>query len=161
MKNVIVLGIGNRLMGDDGIGVRIVEALGQGKILDNVRFAVGETDIDYSLNELFDEDICVIVDASRSGRDPCSVGVFDLKEVFKQRRSALSFHDFDLIHAMKRANMFKDGLLITVEICSAGFSPELSPLMRERFEEIVREVRVIIGSYLLARGLQSRLLAKL
>ena len=107
MKPVIVLGIGNRLMGDDGIGVRIIEALGQENTSEKVRFAAGETDIGYCLSELADGDLCIIVDGSCSGREPCTVDVIDLKEVFAQRRPALSFHDFDLIHAMKRENIDK------------------------------------------------------
>ncbi|HVI42208.1 MAG TPA: hypothetical protein VM577_16265, partial [Anaerovoracaceae bacterium] len=114
----------------------------------------GETDIDYCLSELSDRDICVIVDGGRSGKEPGSVEVLTLQEVFSQRRTALFFHNFDLIQAMKRENMLKDGILITVEVCSVELSAELSPFMRERFEEIVREVKVIISSYLLSRGIR-------
>ena len=45
--------------------------------------------------------------------------------------------------------MIKEGILITIEVSSVGFSTELSPLMGERFEEIAREAEVIISSYLL------------
>jgi len=148
MNQAIVLGVGNRLMGDDGIGVCIVEALGQENTSEKVRFAAGETDIDYCLSELADGDLCVIIDGGFFGKAPCSVEVLDLKEVFAQKRPALSFHDFDLIQAMKRENMMKEGILITIEVCDLGFSPELSILMRERFEEIVREIKVIVNSFL-------------
>ncbi|MEL7656543.1 MAG: hypothetical protein AAGU75_11620, partial [Bacillota bacterium] len=79
--------------------------------------------------------------------EPCSIGVFSLQDVYKQKRSALSFHDFDLIHAMKTENLLKEGMLITVEICSIGFSTELSPVMKEQFAQIVRQVKEIIDDY--------------
>jgi hydrogenase maturation protease len=157
MKHTVVLGIGNRLMGDDGIGVRVVEALGQGNRSGKIRFAAGETDIDYCLNELAEAEVYVIIDGGCSGREPCSVDVIDLKEVFAQIRPALSFHDFDLIHAMKRENMIKEGILITIEVSSVGFSTELSHCMKERFEEIAREVKGIIVSYINGMDLTDRI----
>lgn len=144
MKKITVLGVGNRIMGDDGIGVRIVEALAQDVTMRNFHFAAGETDIDYCLGELEDADRCIIIDASCFGKEPCSIAVQDLKDVFSQRRPACTFHDFDLIHGMKLRDMRKEGILITIEAGFIGFSADLSPLMQERFEEIVREVKVKI-----------------
>lgn len=148
MKNTVVLGIGNRLMGDDAIGVRLAESLGQRNSDRNVRYIAGETDVDYCLNELENADLCIIIDASSSAADLCSVGVTDLKEIFARKRPMASFHDFDLIHAMKRESMMKDGLLITVEICSVELSEDLSPPLRERFDEIAEEIEDRIGRYL-------------
>ncbi len=151
MKRALILGIGNRIMSDDGIGVRIVEALAQENTMEMVRFAVGETDIGYCLSELADADICIIVDAACFGNEPCAVNVFDLADVLEQKRPARFFHDFDLIHGMKINNVMKEGILITVEVCSVAFSAELSPLMRDRLEELIREVKVIVRSYLYGR----------
>ncbi len=149
MKNAVVLGIGNRLMGDDGIGVRLAEALAQKNHYRNVRFVAGETDVDYCLNELTGAALCVILDASCSAAELCSVEVTDLKEIFAQKRPIASFHDFDLFHAMKRENMMKDGILITVEGCPPEFSEELSPQLRVRFDGIAEEVKERIDRYLI------------
>jgi hydrogenase maturation protease len=148
MKQALILGIGNRLMSDDGIGVRIVEALAQDNTMETVRFAAGETDIGYCLSELADADICIIVDAACFGNEPYSVSVLDLEDVLEQKRPARSFHDFDLIHGMKINKMMRKGILITVEVCSVAFSTELSPIMQSRFDDLVRRVKMIIGSYL-------------
>jgi hydrogenase maturation protease len=151
MKRTIVLGIGNRLMCDDGIGVRIVEALGAGNTTENIRYLAGETDVFYCLDELEKADHCILIDAACTGREPCCISVFDLKEVLSQSRALLSLHDFDLIHAMKRYQVIKEGILVTIEICSAVFSEELTELMQERLDEIIREVRVIINNSLNTR----------
>jgi len=148
MKNAVVLGIGNRLMEDDGIGVRLAESLGLRNPYENVRFIAGETDVDYCLNELAGADLCIILDASCSAAELCSVEVTDLKEIFAQKRPMASFHDFDLIQAMKREKMMKDGILITVEGCPPELSEELSPQLRERFDEIAKEVKDKIDRYL-------------
>ena len=147
MKRTVVLGIGNRLMSDDGIGVRIVEALAQGSTMEKIRFAVGETDIEYCLDELTASDSCIIIDAACLGNEPCAVKVLDLADVLEQKRPGYTYHDFDLIHGMKINNMMKEGLLVTVEVCSVAFSTELSPVMKDRFEELVREVRGVIDEF--------------
>ncbi len=147
MKPVIVLGIGNRLMEDDGIGVHVVEELKQTRDAEKIRFVVGETDTDYCLSELFDSDVWIIIDGSSSGKIPGTVDVYSLKEIVSQCRPFRAFHDFDLFHAMKRENLIKDGILITVEVASVGFSTELSAVMESRFAGIVMAVREIIDQY--------------
>ncbi len=69
----------------------------------------------------------------------------------QKRPARYTYHDFDLIHGMKINNVMKEGILITVEVCSVAFSAELSPLMRDRLEELIREVKVIVRSYLYGR----------
>lgn len=147
MTQLLVLGIGNRTMGDDGIGVRIVEALALENNLETVDFVAGETDVDFCLSKLLNADQCIIIDSGYLGKEPCSIGVFPLQQIYEQRRSMLSFHDFDLIHAMTTENLLKKGLLITIEICSIGYSTELSPLMEERFPRIIREIKEKIDDY--------------
>lgn len=57
-------------MQDDGIGVYVVEQLSKGDFLSNFRFAVGETDIDYCLDVIDEEDYLVIIDAANTGSEP-------------------------------------------------------------------------------------------
>jgi hydrogenase maturation protease len=141
---ILVLGIGNRLMCDDGIGVRVVESLGREVSNDGIKFAAGETDVDYCLDVVSDADTCIIIDAARLDGAPCSVRVQDLEETLEKAGAVRTFHEYDLIHAMKREGLIRKGLLITVEVNSVRFSDELSPMMEERFEKIVQEVRELL-----------------
>ena len=141
---IVVLWIGNRLMCDDGIGVRVAEALGREAQKSGIVFTAGETDIDYCLDVVSDADTCIIIDAARLGGTPCSVRVQDLEAVLERACSARTFHEYDLIRAMKREDLIRKGLLITVEVDSIRFSDELSPVMEECFEKIVQEVRELL-----------------
>ena len=143
-SSVVVLGIGNRLMCDDGIGIRVAEQLGRENAGGNIRYIVGETDIDYSLDEIANAEICVIIDAAYAGGEPCSVSVQDLEEVLKKSEPARTFHEYDLIRAMKREGMARKGLLITIEAASIGFSEELSLPMKDRFDKIVQQVKALL-----------------
>lgn len=147
MKKILVLGIGNRMMEDDGIGVHVVEAIAKTNNSYDIRYVAGETDVDYCLRELAWGDRCIFIDGSISEKEPCSVETYPLLDVYAQNRPLLSFHDFDLIHAMKKDNILKDGILIAIEIYSLGFSTELSQPLSERFSEIVQRVKEIIDNY--------------
>jgi hydrogenase maturation protease len=117
-------------------------------MMGQVRFSAGETDIEYCMGELEDAELCIIIDAAYRGHEPCSVNALDLEEVLAQIKPVYSFHELDLIHAMKRENLIRKGILIAVEVSSVNYSAELSPLMKERFEEICRHVRELIKDYL-------------
>lgn len=153
-------------MGDDGIGVRVVEELEKrrksgcwnptaGKssedesgAAENLRFIAGETDVEYCLTELIDEDACIIIDGCSTGNKPGTVNAIPLMEAVLKKRPAAGFHDIDLLQAMARENIDMEGILITAEISCLEFSTELSPTMNERFSEIVCSAEEIIGHYL-------------
>jgi hydrogenase maturation protease len=161
-ERVLILGVGNRLMGDDAIGVLVAEAIG-GSAAETagVRVLAGETDIDYCLRELADSDTCILIDAARTGKEPGYVDVLDLKTALTQLTAAPAMHGFSLLHAMKREGLLKDGILIAVEIDHADFSLELSPLLRERFQGILQEVKWIIDGCLLTYGVRGFALGKI
>ncbi|HWQ78505.1 MAG TPA: hydrogenase maturation protease [Anaerovoracaceae bacterium] len=163
VERVLVLGIGNRLMGDDGVGVHVAEAIGRsyrpeppayGFFSGNVRVLAGETDVDYCLRELADSDACIIIDAACSGKEPGYVDVIDLGTALAQITAAPGIHDFNLLRAMKREGLLKEGILIAVEIDRADFSLELSPPLQARFQDILREVKLIIDGCLLTYGVR-------
>ena len=149
MKTMLVVGIGNRVMKDDSIGVRIVEALSEQCCLESIRFLVGETDVDYCLDQIMPMDECIIIDGGVTGEEPCTVAAYSLDKIFEQNRDVRSFHDMDLISAMKRNGLKKKGLLITVEVAEIGFSTELSPPLRENFATITETVGGLIEKYCL------------
>jgi len=148
MKQSVVLGIGNRLMGDDGIGNCVVEELIRRNAFPDLRLIVGETDTDYCIDELKDADNVILIDASNQGREPCSVTVFSIADTIKELSSSLCPHNFSLIHAMKRQTFRREGILIAIEACSITYRLGLSPGMQEQFPRIVDHVYQRIETYL-------------
>ncbi len=148
MKQVVVLGIGNRLMGDDGIGNCVVEELIRRNALPGLRLIVGETDTDYCLDELEDADNVILIDAASQGREPCSVSVFSIADIMKELPSSFCPHNFDLIHALKSQPFGREGILIAIEACSITYRHGLSPGMEEQFPRIVAHVYQRIETYL-------------
>lgn len=152
MPEILVLGIGNILMGDDGIGVHIANKLLQEKLPDGVKVIDGGT-LGISLLPL----ICgaktlIIVDAIDAGLQPGEMMEvwFDTphtaaKEVMVHRTAPLSLHEFDIWQALGTAQLLgkcpKKVALIGIQVGSIKPLCELSPNLRERMDEYVAFVK--------------------
>ena len=148
IKNVIVLGIGNRLMEDDGVGNDIVEELKRRKAFPSLRLLAGETDTDYCLDEMEGAKHVILIDAANMGKEPGSVTVLSLKKILEELSFSHSSHHFDLLHVMKQQNYKGDGLLLAVEAYSIQYHLGLSSQMEAQLPRIVDEVSKHIKSYL-------------
>lgn len=143
---MLVLGIGNILMMDDGIGIYVIEEL-RSRCKDfNTKYVIGETDVYYCLAEIEKADYVVIIDAASMGEEPCSVATFILEDILQELSPAFSFHDINILQTMKQHNLQKPGILIAIEICNINFTIGLSPMMEEYFINIVNKVEDIITS---------------
>lgn len=140
MKQILVLGIGNQLMMDDGVGVYVVNELKIRNTDPEIRYVIGETDVEYCLGEIEKSDYIIIVDAACFGLEPCTVSTFSLDDYFEEMYFALSFHDFNLLHAMKQNDYRRQGMLVAIEASSIMYSIKLSKIMEDQFSSIVSEV---------------------
>ena len=59
-----IIGIGNILMGDDGIGVKVVDVLEKKMKNMGIEFIKAETDVDYALDNIKDGDFLFIIDST-------------------------------------------------------------------------------------------------
>ena len=88
-KKIIVLGIGNSILGDDGIGLRIVEDLSQ-YMKENIDFIQTEEMGFGLLDFLTGYDLAIIIDSVQTGGIPGSINIFSIRD-FKPEQS-LSNH---------------------------------------------------------------------
>lgn len=75
---VLVLGIGNTLLSDEGVGVHVIQALGQGSLagLDDVELLDGGT-LSFTLaGPIQDSDALIVVDAAQLKSSPGTLRVF-------------------------------------------------------------------------------------
>jgi hydrogenase maturation protease len=133
-----VVGIGNILLRDEGIGCHVVGALG-GISLPDVQVIDGGTCPDV-LQLLEDVDKLVIVDAVRGGGMPGQIYRFRPEDVTLEQKPLLSLHDMSLIDSLKlmqvRHNV-GDAVIIGVEPKEINCGLELSPELQERIPQII------------------------
>jgi len=143
MKKILVLGIGNRLMKDDGIGIYVVEQLSRQNNMEDFEFMVGETDIDFCLSvirEASDKDIIiVIIDAVISGKQPGDILVLEIDELTGSR-GGISLHNQTLLDCISNFGMEIKGFLIGIEPFDICYHFDLSPVLKKRLAEICDHV---------------------
>lgn len=136
MKKVAVIGIGNILLGDDGVGVRVVEELRKRKLPENVKIYDGATSGLRIINFLVDVDKGIIVDAVRGGKSPGNIYRFPIEEALN-KPSIISLHDIDFVFAYK---VSRDVLGLTRDITIIGIEPERIERGLELSEKVKKAV---------------------
>ncbi len=150
MKRIIVLGIGNRLLGDDGIGIYVVEKLRDQDTTDNISYVIGETDIDYCLDEIKDADFIVIVDAARTGDNPGDVTAIPLAKATYATTPGLSLHNLHLLNMIAYFKRELAGFLAGITVGEINYNLGLSRALEDKFPAILLEVQSIIHRAFLA-----------
>ncbi len=115
---ILVLGIGNYLMGDEGIGVHTIHALSKIKLPDNVDIMDGGTGSFNLMPILSQYPIVIFVDATMDGKPSGTLDVL-YPEFASDFPTVLSAHDVglkDMIEALEFQNELPKIVLVTVSI---------------------------------------------
>jgi len=133
-----VLGIGNVLLRDEGIGCHVVHAL-EGIPLPDVKIIDGGTCPDV-LQLLEDADKLVIVDAVKGGGTPGQIYRFHLEDITLEQKPFLSLHDMGLVDNLMLMQLWHsigETIIIGVEPKELEWGLELSPELREKMPQII------------------------
>jgi hydrogenase maturation protease len=137
-----VLGIGNVLLRDEGIGCHVVHAL-EGIPLPDVKIIDGGTCPDM-LQLLEDADKLVIVDAVKGGGTPGQIYRFHLEDITLEQKPFLSLHDVGLVDSLMLMQLWHpdfigigEAVIIGVEPREINWGLELSPELQEKMPQII------------------------
>jgi len=133
-----VVGIGNVLLRDEGIGCHVVHAL-QGVPLPDVEIIDGGTCPEV-LQFLGDTDKLVIVDAVKGGGTPGQIYRFHPEDITLEQKPLLSLHDMSLLDSLKLLHLWHnigEAVIIGVEPGEIGWGLELSSKLQERMPQII------------------------
>ncbi len=142
---VVILGIGNILMSDEGIGVHAVEALQQRFLLpDDVEVVDGGTTGMELLPDLQGADHLIVIDAVRVGVPPATVVRMEGDEVPAFFKTKLSPHQVGLsdVLAALRFSGSAPGhvVLIGVQPVSLEVAMELTPKVAAQMDRVLELV---------------------
>ncbi len=144
---VLILGIGNLLMGDEGIGVRCVQALDESRLPDFAEVVDGGTGGFHLLSLLQDYPAVILVDASLEEAPPGTVTLRKPRFASDFPRS-LSAHDIglrDLVESAALLGGLPEMFLITVSVSRfQEMSMELSPQVEAAIPEVHRMIFEIL-----------------
>jgi hydrogenase maturation protease len=145
----IILGIGNILLKDEGIGCHIVRALEEIP-LSNVRVIDGGTSPDVLF--LGNADKLVVVDAVKGGGIPGEIYRFHLDDIALEQKPFLSLHDISLVDnllLMRLLHNIGETIIIGVEPKEIGWGLELSSELQEKIPQVVETVLAELNNFAL------------
>ncbi|CAG0986125.1 hydrogenase maturation protease [Anaerolineae bacterium] len=144
---ILILGIGNLLLGDEGVGVHAAQHLAALPWPENVTVVDGGTGGFHLLSLFADHDILVLIDATLDDNPPGTVR--ELRPRFaNDYPRTLSAHDIglrDLVETAALTGAHPDVHLIIVSIRSVqNMSTELSPEVAAALPDVVARVHRIL-----------------
>jgi hydrogenase maturation protease len=141
--NIKVIGIGNRIMKDDGIGVRITEDIRKWLEEREMKVMIGETDSESCFYQIEEEDFLIIIDGTLFGIEPGTITVEALNRV-KPAYKGYSQHNMSFIDLLYRYKKTNKGYLIGIEVGEIGFGIDLSEVLEQKYSLLLIEVKKII-----------------
>jgi hydrogenase maturation protease len=142
-SRITVLGIGNILMGDEGIGIHILKRLEEICRLPEIQYVDGGTGGLHLLEYFTASDLLVIIDAALDGKAPGTTTQL-LPEFSSDYPRTLVSHDIglkDMLDAVQLIDQKPETVLFTVTIrdparISMDLSPELQGAVQPAAESI-------------------------
>lgn len=148
-EKTLILGIGNILMGDEGVGVHVVNSLEETALPEGVRTLDGGTGSFLLLEPMQEADRVILVDATVDGRRAGTVR--RLRPRFsKDYPNTLTAHDIglkDLLDAFYLLGSRPEVTLFAISIpplreMTTELSPEISPVIPEVARMVLAETAV-------------------
>jgi len=136
-----VVGIGNVLLRDEGIGCHVAHALEKVPLPD-VEIIDGGTCPDV-LQLVGSADKLVIVDAVKGGGVPGQIYRFRPEEVTLEQKRVLSLHDMSLVDSLRLTQFWQsidETVIIGIEPRELSWGLELSPELEQKMPQIIDAV---------------------
>jgi len=153
-QNVLILGVGNILLGDDGFGVHLINSFADTSFPPNVQILEAGT-VSHQLIPLFRTiDRLIVIDAVEAGDQPGSIFRFTPEDMQFPAGGMASLHQISLIDVLRMAELTggrPDTIIIGVQPKDvSSWSLELSdevraviPKVKELIFEELRKMQVL------------------
>ncbi len=147
-SEILILGIGNVLMGDEGVGAFVAQLLSDEPFPENVRCLDGGTAGFILLGEFQSADIVIMIDATVDGLTPGTWKRIEPR-YSSDYPQTLTAHDIglkDLLDAAQILGKMPKVILYAISIAPLdkvgwGLSPQLEAVVPEICEQIKKEVQ--------------------
>lgn len=142
---ILIIGIGNTLLQDEGIGVHLINELRKMSVPDNV-FLVDNSSGELDLMDYMHKGIekVIIIDAIKGGRTPGTTFRLSANEVITATKHIYALHHTELVDTCHMIDLFgrkpKEIVIVGVVPKETEWSLSLSPELQAKVPEIIRVV---------------------
>jgi|YelNatPaOPRAMG01_1025707.scaffolds.fasta_scaffold78589_2 hydrogenase maturation protease len=143
-KEILILGIGNLLLRDEGVGIQIAHRLMEMDLPDNVEVIDGGTGGLNLIDYLEGRKKVIVIDATKAGGRPGTVYTYTDKDLDLQGAPMLSAHEIDFPQVLKTMKMLSidipEILFIGIEPEDLSDGIELSPVVERQVPNIIKMI---------------------
>lgn len=143
--SVKVVAIGNVLMQDDAIAIEVAKEIEEELLEKGIEVIYGETDFEYCISRVREEDYIFILDAAHLGKCAGEVTFLPLNG-FASKKKGYTQHSYSFLDLLKLFNPQVQGEICAIEIEEVEFGFGLSSLLQGKLKGISEEILSKIDS---------------
>ncbi|MEW6570584.1 MAG: hydrogenase maturation protease [Nitrospirota bacterium] len=153
-KKILILGIGNLLFKDEGVGIQIAEKMKNMNLPPDVEVVEGGTVVSALPYIIEKRDKVIVVDAMKAGGSPGTIYRLSEKEFLETRTGLRTTQESEFEDALRMTMVMKTNpkelVVIGIEPEDMGerdlkLNMELSPTLQKKVPEIIEAVMKEIG----------------
>ncbi|AGK95142.1 HyaD/HybD family hydrogenase maturation endopeptidase [Clostridium pasteurianum] len=145
MKDTVILGIGNILLKDDGVGVYTIRELENEKLPSTIELVDGGTSTLDTLSYFLDYKKVIIVDCLKAGYEPGTIYKINPEYIKSYKSENLSIHDVQILDVAKIANMlgkFPKVTIFGIEPEKICLDTEMTETMKNKIPEVIKLLKM-------------------
>ena len=137
--SIKVIAIGNILMRDDGIAIEVTKEIEETLLEKRIEVIYGETNLQYSISSVEEEDYIIILDGTCYGKIPGEIISFTLNTFISNKKS-YSQHSYSFLDLLKLYYPNINGEVYGIKVKEVEFGFGLSSVMKEKVKDIAKEI---------------------
>ena len=144
-KRILVLGVGNLLLSDEGVGVHVAQRMMTMAMPPEVQVVEGGTDGFGLVNVITEADRMILIDAVRGGGQPGSIYRFEIEDcppypdIFKT-----SVHQISILEVINLSSLIGSTprtTIIGIEPACMEMGMELSPAVAAKVPRVIQMIK--------------------
>ena len=139
-KKTIIIGIGNFIMKDEGVGIHAVQKLFETSLPQDVEVMDGGTDAMDLLSVFQTFERIIVIDALKAGGEPGTIYRVTPEEIMEDPKRPLSLHEMGLLDVLLMARQLGghgEVVIIGVEPKEIACSIDLTPEVKATLPKVV------------------------
>lgn len=143
-KPITILGLGNLLLKDDGIGPRIIDELQKVGLPNGINAVTGGGSFYQYWEILEGSQQVIVVDALKGGDHPGTVYLLRPNEFVRENESVIFRHEYDfltILDLMDSVGVSPEVIIVGVEPKEITYSLDLSPEIEKQIPAIIKLIR--------------------
>ena len=141
MKKIVIIGFGNLLMGDDGVGIQAGQKLMKASLPVHVEVIDGGVASFEILDQVRTADLIILIDALAAGGQPGDIYCLLSEKLDNLKvNQGLSLHEFTLIGSLRLAKALGPMppiLIYGIEPADISFRWGLTPVVEQALERLI------------------------